>query len=683
MNCPRCQQSLAAGIRFCTACGLSITASSDAPTILANPADLMGISRDPNIGRVLEGKYELLSQLGSGGMGAVYRARRVLIGDEVAVKVLHGEYVKEPSALERFRREARAAALLHHPNVVSIYDYGDAHSDGAPAFIVMELVGGSSLRKILDDTGTLSQERAILLMRSICAGVGAAHRNGVVHRDLKPDNIIVVPPDDDTEAETVKVVDFGIAKLRDMTGGPALTQTGIVIGTPYYMSPEQCRAAPLDPRSDVYSLAAMMYEMLAGSPPFTAETATGVVAKHLMEAPPPMPQHLGVSTPLEDVILRALAKDPDQRPADASAFARGLQTAAAAPPPATQPVPRAPTERYDVRPVAATRADQVTPLPYQQTPPAYFQTPPAYATPQPYYATPMPQPRSSRSLVVGGFIAALIVIALAAWGAVWLIGLSKSEGYNNPNAGNTNASAPALTGASDTYRDTNAGARPIEGSPLAKVLNGEALSAGELTGLNGTALRVLRNTIYARYGRIFDDVELQNYFAAQRWYTPRRDYSDKQLTDIDRANVALIKSIEDTFKPAPAPPNVANEVSATLEQWAQAMRDHDLEKHLSFYAPNLDTYYKRSSVSLEIVRQDKQLAFSRYPYMDVALTNLIVNVVNGDATEAVAIFDKTWEFVGDKTYNGAVKQSLTLVKTYNRWLITGERDLSTYNVGSR
>src|SRR5215813_721627 len=178
MNCPRCQQSLAAGVRFCTSCGLSITASSDAPTIRANPADLSEISRDPNIGRVLEGKYELLAQLGSGGMGAVYRARRVLIGDEVAVKVLHGEYVKEPSALERFRREARAAALLHHPNVVSIYDYGDADSDGAPAFIVMELVSGSSLRKILDEAGTLSQERAILLMRSICSGVGAAHRKG-------------------------------------------------------------------------------------------------------------------------------------------------------------------------------------------------------------------------------------------------------------------------------------------------------------------------------------------------------------------------------------------------------------------------------------------------------------------------------------------------------------------------
>src|SRR5262249_28059905 len=211
---------------------------------------------------------------------------------------------------------------------------------------------------------------------------------------------------------------------------------------------------------------------------------------------------------------------------------------------------------YEVRPVAATSADQATPLPYQQTPPAYFQTPPADATAQPHYASSTAQPRSSRSLVIGGFIAALVVLALAAWGAVWLIGLSDSEGSNSSNAGNTNASTTTQTAASDAYLNADARGAPMAGGPEIKVLNGEALTEADLNDLNRAALRVLRNTVYARYGRIFDDVELQNYFSARPWYKPRRDYSDKQLTDIDRGNVSLIKSVEVIFKSTAAPVNI-------------------------------------------------------------------------------------------------------------------------------
>ncbi|HEY1403024.1 MAG TPA: serine/threonine-protein kinase [Pyrinomonadaceae bacterium] len=306
--------------------------SFNTPTELldtAAPADILS-PPDPLVGQVLDSKYELIARLGEGGMGAVYRARRTHIGDEVAVKVLHRSFVADEDAVERFRREARAAAMLRHPNVVTIHDFGEARGSAAPAYIVMELAEGAPLRVLLRNEGRLAPARAVALMRDICAGVGAAHRRQIVHRDLKPDNIIVLPPDAEGERETAKVVDFGIAKLRDRAALPTLTQAGTLIGTPYYMSPEQCRGDELDARSDVYSLGAVLYEMLAGAPPFTAANITGVVTKHLTESPPPFAPVAGVPRALEDVCLRALAKDVDARQPEATTLGRELQAALSA-----------------------------------------------------------------------------------------------------------------------------------------------------------------------------------------------------------------------------------------------------------------------------------------------------------------------------------------------------------------
>src|SRR6185436_7754485 len=188
------------------------------------------------------------------------------IGDEVAVKLLSHDITREKQAIERFRREARAAALIRHPNVVSIHDFNDESSAGdrEEAYIVMELVKGESLRHVLEREGRLPPERAVKLMLDICAGVGVAHRRGLLHRDLKPDNVIVSPPNHEGERETAKVVDFGLAKVRDVAAQTSLTNTGAVLGTLYYMSPEQCSGEELDPRADVYSLGAMFYEMLTG-----------------------------------------------------------------------------------------------------------------------------------------------------------------------------------------------------------------------------------------------------------------------------------------------------------------------------------------------------------------------------------------------------------------------------------
>src|SRR6185503_10829033 len=205
---------------YCPDCGLPLTLpssrgshpyyekhhSASLPTVrLANP--------DPLIGQTIEGKYELTARVGEGGMSTVYRARRVRIGDEVAVKILLRRLATEAAALARFRREASAAAISHHPNVIAIHDFGETGDGNVPAFIVMEFVKGTPLRDLLNSEDHFPVERARRLMRVICAGVSAAHRQCVVHRDLQPENILVVAPDDDSEFESVRVVDFGFAKI--------------------------------------------------------------------------------------------------------------------------------------------------------------------------------------------------------------------------------------------------------------------------------------------------------------------------------------------------------------------------------------------------------------------------------------------------------------------------------------
>ena len=325
--CATCELFLNKDAMFCADCGSPLTLPGagahpyyennfvgSLPTIqLVNP--------DPLIGHKIDGKYQLEAKLGQGGMSVVYRARRVHIGDEVAVKILTGKFVKDDAALERFRREARAAAMLRHPNVITIHDFGETDDVHAPAYIVMEFIRGTPLRELLRSENRFSVERGVRLMRGICAGVGSAHRQGVVHRDLKPDNILVVAPDDEFELESVRVVDFGLAKLLADAGAAS---SGAVVGTPFYMSPEQCLGGPLDARSDVYSLGAMFYEMLAGKQPFEAATVSGVINRHLHEPPAPFAESLQIPRRISTGIMHALAKDPDDRPQTATELARQM-----------------------------------------------------------------------------------------------------------------------------------------------------------------------------------------------------------------------------------------------------------------------------------------------------------------------------------------------------------------------
>lgn len=278
-------------------------------------------------GQILDGRYRIEGVVGQGGMGKVYRAMHIHIDTPVAIKVLNQALVSNQSAIERFRREAKAAGRIHHPNAVQVKDFGVAEDN--TVYLVMELVEGKSLRDLIRDEKPLAVGRAVNLLEQICSAVEAAHESGVIHRDLKPDNIIVR---NNGAVEEVKVLDFGIAKLKQREGLEAnlvtLTEAGSIVGTPTYMSPEQCHGLELDVYSDIYSLGVITYEMLCGQFPFDGETAAEIITKHLRDEPSPL-RSLRPELPaaLDHVVLRALSKDPSRRQRAAKEFSQELMDA--------------------------------------------------------------------------------------------------------------------------------------------------------------------------------------------------------------------------------------------------------------------------------------------------------------------------------------------------------------------
>jgi len=271
-------------------------------------------------GDVLDGRYEILELLARGGMGAVYRARRILLGDDVAIKVLSTP--DDASLRERFLRESRAAAQLRHPHIVGVLDY-DVDQDGHP-FLVMEYLNGPSLLQRVTLDRQLPVQEVLDIAVSLCSALQMAHDAGVVHRDLKPAN--VVSHEYMPGRYVYKVVDFGLVNVREIAGALKLTLDRQFLGTVAYASPEQLRGEQVDARSDIYSFSAMLYELLTGRPPFDHEDPFVVITKHLMKEPPP-PRDLVASIPgaLEAVILRGLEKDPARRPASMDALSRALR----------------------------------------------------------------------------------------------------------------------------------------------------------------------------------------------------------------------------------------------------------------------------------------------------------------------------------------------------------------------
>jgi serine/threonine protein kinase len=310
--CPKCERELPEETGFCPFDGTPLLLSKT-PTAAELEASLAR-------------RFRIIRRLGAGGMGVVFLAEQLTIGRPIALKVLLRKFLDEPEFLLRFHNEAASTGRIHHPNVVTIYEYGQS-DDGSP-YIAMEYLEGETLRELLKSHGAMPLPAVIDIARQVARGLHAAHKLGIIHRDLKPDNIFVTL--DDEGERLVKVVDFGIAKLREAA---THTTSGIVMGTPPYMSFEQAsgmRSDQLDPRSDVYSLGIVTYEMISGRLPFHADTPLGYLNKHLLEEPPSLRSirpDLRVPRSVEMVVKKALTKNRDERYATALEFAGELRDA--------------------------------------------------------------------------------------------------------------------------------------------------------------------------------------------------------------------------------------------------------------------------------------------------------------------------------------------------------------------
>jgi hypothetical protein len=392
-------------------------------------------------GRVLAGRYALGAPLGAGGMGQVYRARDRVLERTVAVKVLSPAATQDRELVARFGREARAAAALHHPNIVAVFDSG-AHGD--LPYLVMEYVDGQSLARLLRQEGMLEPRRAAEVGRQVCQALAAAHAAGLVHRDITPGNLLVDP------AGLVKVADFGIAKLAAAT---TMTGDGMLLGTAAYLSPEQAQGRPVDGRSDLYALGCVLYELVTGAPPFAGDSSVAVAARQVTEQPiPPSDRNPRVSPALEAVVLTALAKQPAARYQSAAAMAQDLDRAIANAGADSMPL---------VDPGAGLPTDRLPSLI------------PAGAATVPMASAARRRP----GWVPWALVAALGIIVLVAV-ALWPRGVDPPAAQQQPTGPPASTAAPPATPAATTQPTQPQGELPAALANLAQVI-----TAGQQQGM--------------------------------------------------------------------------------------------------------------------------------------------------------------------------------------------------------
>jgi eukaryotic-like serine/threonine-protein kinase len=352
---------------------------------------------DSLIDTLFDGRYRIQRKLGAGGMADVYLAEDQELGRRVAIKILNGRHANDAQFIERFRREAKNAAALNHPNIVSIYDRGEAEDT---YYIAMEFLDGRTLKELIVGHGAAPVRVAIEYARQILSALRFAHRHGIVHRDIKPHNVLV-----DAEGR-VKVTDFGIARA----GTSQMTETGSIVGTAQYLSPEQARGGEVDQRSDLYSLGVVLYELLTGKTPFEGDTPVEVAMKHLSNAPkPPSELRKDIPPELDMVVLRALAKDPndryqsaDEMEGDLDRVARGLPVAAATVDTATQVMRRPPATQ-----VESTAATMIAPVPgaSRDVPPPFIEEEEHVGHERPWWAW----------LLAFLFVVAAVVAGILVW----------------------------------------------------------------------------------------------------------------------------------------------------------------------------------------------------------------------------------------------------------------------------
>ena len=434
-TCPQCQTPHPDHVRICPNDGTVLT-----------PA-----TTDAAIGQTLDGKYRLESIIGRGGMGSIYRATHLMLDKTVAVKLINPELAPTPDVVRRFQREARAASQLNHPNIAATFDLGQT-SNGT-LYLAMELVSGQSLKDTIRSGGPMAAPRIVRILRQVAGALAVAHANGIIHRDLKPQNIMLTQPPDG--GEVAKLLDFGIAKTFD-DNATQLTSTGLVLGTPQYMSPEQAAGRPIDGRSDLYSLGIILFEMLVGEVPFNDPSTPAVLVKHLTEpAPPPSARRpdLAIPSALEAVALRCLEKDPGARYQNATEFANALEHAMTAPAASSAatvivtPARETPTQRTAKIATPNVSAPPVAPVPVAvaAAAPAPAAAPPPASVAHAASGVPA-APSASRSLLPGlAVVIALLLIALTGtygFMAGWFTGGSAPDSPPSSSAPPPPATAP-------------------------------------------------------------------------------------------------------------------------------------------------------------------------------------------------------------------------------------------------
>jgi len=457
-------------MKRCPKCGVEYP---DSNTLC--PADGVALETDADslIGTTLARKYRIDARLNEGGMGTVYRGTHVLMDKTVAIKVLRPSLAADEKIVARFSREARAASRISHPNALSVTDFGEDES--GHVFLVMEFLSGKTLKQVIRDQGPLPITRVVDITRQIGDALHAAHAQGVVHRDLKSDNIMLL---DTMTGDHAKVLDFGIAKINepDGTADPSLTAPNLVIGTPQYMSPEQCsQDSEIDARSDIYSLGVILFEMLVGHVPFSGESPTMVMMKHLQEPVPSiLDERTDVPPAVARVVARAMAKVPDNRYQNVAELVEDLGIAAGmsmarAIPPAVLSSTALPADDADERTVVRTREEP----PPQQT---YRREP--VRIPVSGEVPPPAQPASGfnpMNILIPAVVALLVVFA-----AIYAFN-------RNSVTGNTTNTNPPQTLAADPNSQPAQPAQPATGKGEEGIPSGGSINPSANVNANANA----------------------------------------------------------------------------------------------------------------------------------------------------------------------------------------------------
>ena len=596
--------------------------------------------------RMISDKYRLDRLLGRGGMGAVYAGCHADLDRPVAIKLLLSDFTSDTDALERFRREARAAARLNHPNVADTFDYGLLPDGGA--YIVMELVEGQTLREYMDAASAMPIAEATEIARQVADGVDTAHRSGIVHRDLKPSNIILSR--DHQNHLQAKVVDFGVAKLKEHTttsGG--LTASGSLIGTPRYMSPEQCSGHTTDARSDIYSMGIILYEMLAGRPPFDAPTAMAIAVKQIQQPPPSLKEFRpDASVELDGFLRQVLDKDPEKRPQTAADFAKNLSEVTKdlivsevsgnqSPEQAKLPQDERSTTSRETNAFTPQGGTHRAGEPTQEHSSA-VQEHPEYDDPSVQgYVVPVETAREVATKIALPVRQQRETVEIEPAGAVAAKFTSTVEAQKNyaPESGSTGSRRSALIYAVGIF-----------------------------------ALGFIVVAMWFALTRSSQENVADNSPSTGAAGTSQASQTPPAVSGTRATDTPV--TADTSPKDSPREPRA--ELGAALKDWVAATNSRDLNKQMAFYAPTLSVFYLKRNATQASVRAEKTRLQSQSASIEVRVGEPDIQI-DDDGQTATMRFHKTWSFNGARPESGEVIQELRWRKTASGWKIISERDV--------